>query len=75
MCRGHVLFGLPVSPVARRQDRDDVLFTLEDGSGRVAVVHLTYKNETEPLWPRTSFFPDLDSWLQVMKSDHDEFCD
>ncbi len=33
----HELYGLPVRTLARRQDCDDVLFAIEDGTGRVAV--------------------------------------
>jgi hypothetical protein len=73
-CQGHVLYELPVSPLARRQDCDDILFALEDGTGRVAVVHLTYSKETDPFWPRTELFPSLVAWLPAMISDHDEFC-
>ena len=39
---GHPLHGLPVRTLARRQDCDDVLFAIEDGTERVAVVHLTW---------------------------------
>jgi hypothetical protein len=38
---GHPLFAMPTRAIARRQDCDDALFSIEDGSGRVAVVHLT----------------------------------
>jgi hypothetical protein len=73
-CQGHVLHGLPVSPLACRQDCDDVLFAIEDGTGRVAVVHLTYSKETNPFWPNAELFPSLEAWLTVMMSDHEEFC-
>jgi hypothetical protein len=36
---GHALQGIQVKCLARRQDRDDVLFELQDGSGRFASVH------------------------------------
>jgi len=39
---GQSLYGLPARAIGRRQDDDDVLFSIEDGSGRVAVVHLTW---------------------------------
>ena len=39
---GHPLYDMPTRAVGRRQDCDDVLFSIEDGSGRVAVVHLTW---------------------------------
>ncbi len=58
ICDRHVLYGLPVRPVGRRQDCDDVLFELLDGSGRLAVVHLTYSRypEPDPRWPNTTMF-------------------
>ncbi len=69
---GHVLFGTPVSAVARRRDRDDVLYALEDGSGRVAVVHLTWSAEADPAWPATELFTDLASWAEATRSDQNE---
>ncbi len=44
---GHALFGMPLSVLARRLDRDDVLVSIDDGSGRVALVHLTWSREPE----------------------------
>jgi hypothetical protein len=73
---GHPLFGLPVKTLARRQDCDDVLFALEDGTGRVAVVHLTYTHsppERLP-WPDTILFPSLETWAdECMRFDAAEF--
>jgi hypothetical protein len=71
--KGHVLHDVSVNAVARRQDTDDVLFSLQDGTGRVAVVHLTWKMETNPAWPRVSMFQDFASWLETMNGDHAEF--
>ena len=70
---GHVLFGVSVSAVARRYDRDEVLFALDDGSGRVAAVHLTYAREAQPTWPSTRLFDSLEAWTESMKLEHDEF--
>jgi hypothetical protein len=68
---GHPLYGLPVSALASRDDCDDVLFQLEDGSGRVAVVHLTWRKESGADWPHTTFLPDLRSFVEdVMAKDH-----
>ena len=39
---GHPLYGLPLRAIGRRPDRDDALFAIRDGSGRVAQVHLTW---------------------------------
>jgi hypothetical protein len=70
---GHLLRDVAVRSVARRQDKDDILFALQDGTGRVAVVHLTWHVETDPAWPSVSMFQDLSSWLETMERDHAEF--
>jgi hypothetical protein len=59
----HELYGIQARPVGRRQDCDDVLFELLDGSGRFAVVHLTYAQhpEPDPFWPATEVYAD---WAQ-----------
>jgi hypothetical protein len=64
LASGHPLFGLPVKAVARRQDCDDVLFALRDGTGRVAVVHLTWTQSSpeRPPWPVTTLFANLEAW-------------
>ena len=60
----HVLFGQPVRLIARRSDTDDALFVLPDG--RVAEVHLTWSNRTEPdpRWPVTAVFGSLGEWAR-----------
>lgn len=60
----HVLHGESVRLIARRDDTDDALFVLADG--RVAEVHLTWKNGTEedPRWPATGIFASLDEWAR-----------
>ncbi len=61
---GHPLYGLPVRALGRRQDCDDVLFALEDGTGRVAVVHLTWTHsppERLP-WPCAEVFSSIEAW-------------
>jgi hypothetical protein len=72
---GHPLYGLPVRTLARRQDCDDVLFAIEDGSERVALVHLTWAHGPElPPWPATSVFPSLSAWVaDGMRTDAEEF--
>ena len=47
ICKGHLLFGKSHVALARRIDRDDVLFEI-DGGPAVAVVHLTYAVESAP---------------------------
>jgi hypothetical protein len=67
---GHVLFGVPVSTLARRQDCDDVLFMLLDGSGRLAKVHLTWQPEPDTSWPATTVYPNEKAWAESMNEDH-----
>jgi hypothetical protein len=69
---GHALEGIQVKCLARRQDRDDVLFELQDGSGRFASVHLTWQAEREPPWPSTVIYEGVAVWLAAMKAHHHE---
>jgi hypothetical protein len=76
LARGHPLFGLPVKTLARRQDCDDVLFAIEDGSGRVAVVHLTWTRSPpeRPPCPWTVLYPTMAAWAaKGMRADAEEF--
>lgn len=73
---GHPLYGLSFQAMARRQDSDDVLFCLLDGTYRVAVVHLTWISNPpdRPPWPSSQIYEDLDCWVQeCMLPDHAEF--
>ncbi len=70
--RGHVLFGKEgISAIARREDRDDVLFLVED---MLAVVHLTYsQRETDPRWPHTDLYSSWNEFLSKrVRADVDE---
>jgi len=71
LCQHHVLFGLQARPIAHRQDCDDFLFELLDGTGRFAVVHLTFAQhpETDPRWPETVIYKDWAEFVQTMKED------
>jgi hypothetical protein len=73
---GHFLFGMPLKALVRRQDCDDILFAVQDGTGRVAVVHLTWTQSPSdcPPWPDTTFFPNLRIWaVEGMHSDAAEW--
>ncbi|GAA6143194.1 hypothetical protein [Hydrogenophaga sp. 5NK40-0174] len=70
---GHVLHGKPVKAMGRREDRDQALFALQDGTGRLAVVHLTFQVETDVSWPRFSMFGSEAEWIERMEVDHGEF--
>jgi hypothetical protein len=72
--RGHALFHLSVRAIARRLDCDDVLYSLEDGSGRVAVVHLTGVPRERLPWPDTDIYSSLTVWaVERMSRDHDSY--
>jgi hypothetical protein len=57
----HILYSIQVEALARREDCDDVLFLLLDGSNRYAVVHLTWigKKEKNPLYPLTRLYSNF----------------
>lgn len=73
MMKGHVLYNIPVKAIARRYDCDDVLFQLETGDYKYAVVHLTYsksKHSSVEI-PRTKLFVSIDEFEEkCMKNDH-----
>jgi hypothetical protein len=66
MGAGHPLAGIAAVPVARRDDRDDVLFELPDREPRYVLVHLTWsgRREIDARWPHTEFFQDWEDWLR-----------
>jgi len=72
---GHPLYGVPLAALGKHDGSDDVLFRLLDGSGRVAVVHLTWARHPEPSpWPAFELFPSLEVFAERrMRPDHDEF--
>lgn len=70
---GHILDGLAVTVRARRQDRDDVLFGVLDGSGRLAVVHLSYTAESDPRWPLTTLYSNEAEFSAAMAADNADF--
>jgi hypothetical protein len=69
----HILHGVRVVAVARRVDRDDVLFTTADPAKPLAVVHLTFTGdrEREPQWPWTTIYNNWQDWIdRCMLPDH-----
>lgn len=70
---GHVLYGVPVKLIGRHDGSDDALFEFLDGSGRVAVVHLTWARGAErPPWPMTAIYGSLAAWAeQRMRPEHE----
>ncbi len=68
--RGRPLYFVPVEAIARRDDCDDALFFL-NGSSAVAVVHLSYSVEEDPLWPHTQVFGSPSGWAeQATRNEH-----
>lgn len=71
----HVLYDIPMQVIARRMDRDDVLFKFEN-SAKVAQVHLTWKSnkENDPSYPKTTIHDSILEWRdRVMLPDSREF--
>lgn len=73
---GHRLWWAPVRCLGFRKDCDDVLFSLEDGSGRVAIVHLTYRAETDAAYPSKEISASLEEFIEKqMRPDHEDWED
>lgn len=69
----HVLYGYPAVSVARRVDKDDVLFILPKGPSALAVVHLTWSGsrERDVHLPAVTLYSSLHDWLENgMRLDH-----
>lgn len=75
LAAGHSLYGLPVRTLARRQDNDDVLFQIEDGTGRVAEVHLAWAAKPDRMpFPLSGIYESLEVWAtEPMLQSHKEF--
>ena len=54
LCPDHPLYGLQAEPWLVARPGKDVASTLSDG--RVALVHLTFKLETDPAYPSSKIF-------------------
>ncbi|MCC9740828.1 hypothetical protein [Streptomyces sp. MNU89] len=61
----HTLHGCDVNAVAKRQDCDDVLFSVSGQPFRWAVVHLTWRDrpDTAP-WPMTTAYVSFSEFLE-----------
>ncbi|MBI1374916.1 MAG: hypothetical protein GC159_19535 [Phycisphaera sp.] len=72
LAAAHVLYELPVRAIAHRQDCDEILLELCDGTGRFAVVHLTYAQHPEPnpVWPETRVFQSWNQFEQEMQKEN-----
>ncbi len=63
MPAGHQLYGRAVRAIARRADRDDVLFKATQDK-TVFWVHLTWSVERDAKWPWTRDYKDHDDFLE-----------
>ncbi len=71
---GHVLYKMQARPVARRVDRDDILFEVDDQKNCLAVVHLTWHRESDSRWPTVKLFVSWDQWVrEEMMPAHEEY--
>jgi hypothetical protein len=72
--QGHLLSGLDLMAVAARTDRDDVLFEVIGVEKPLALVHMTWRKETDPRWPQTRLFRNWQQWIEeAMLPDHKDF--
>ncbi len=65
----HKLKGLMVQALARRDDRDDVLYLVQAKPPCLAQVHLTYSEEHDPQWPYCELYDSVDAWLAAKLGD------
>jgi hypothetical protein len=75
LAHDHPLRGVRARAIARRHDRDDVLFAIEGGPAPYAVVHLTGSGKAEgPAWPSFEAYESLAEWRRRrMRRDHEEW--
>ena len=67
----HPLFGVAGQCLARREGRDDFLFSFPEHSHPIAVVHLTWSKEKTADFPWTTFFASADdftsNWRRIFE--------
>ncbi len=70
---GHPLFGLPITAIGHLPGQDDVVLQINDGSGRVAQVHVTWAGKRErPPWPSTAIFSSLAELVKSVNAEYGE---
>ena len=71
ICNEHILHGKVVYAIARREDRDDVLFSVKDIETPLCTVHLTWSQESKPDWPFVTFFASkydfIHNWNRIFE--------
>lgn len=72
----HLLYGIALNVVARRLDKDEVLFQFKENSNKYVQVHLTWKKDKEidPKWPKSRVYNSFEDWAtEVMLIDNKEY--
>jgi hypothetical protein len=69
--RSHELFGRDLRAVARNLNHDDVLFQDAAGAGGVFAVHLTWNRESNPMWPSSVRYRDIDDFVERWVGEED----
>ena len=59
----HILFSRQFTPIARRDDQDDVLLQLDDGE--IAEMHLTWSKQVSPSFPGAILYVDVNAWREA----------
>ncbi len=70
LCPAHCLYRRKVVALGRRRGRDDVLFRLIDHQQAFAIVHLTWRQESDPDFPWTTLYANLDEIHQRFRRDN-----
>lgn len=75
MPEGHILYQLATKVVAVcTVTHKDFVYVTDDPDKPIAIVHLTWSQETNPAWPRTQVISSLhDLELEVQKWGKDDF--
>lgn len=70
----HVLFGAKLTTIARRYDRDDVLYQYVNEPQKYVEVHLTWSFNIDERWPDAKIYDSFEDWFEnKMIPDSKEF--
>jgi hypothetical protein len=72
----HILNGIDLIVTARRLDKDEVLFQLQEDPNKYVHVHLTWRGDKElnTNWPISRVFNSFEEWAkEVMLLDNKEY--
>lgn len=61
--KGHVLYGLDCTALAKHENSDDYLFSVAGASAPLYSVHLTWSKESDPFWPASVPFESKDNFI------------